>query len=124
MIEAGIKAGQAIFQMHHLKVRAAPALWVQEQFAVFAANLVRWAAHWLDTQCPQVVVSTGTPSAAPVKEFVHVGAHTSAWVSLRPDGYQLVFTSQSAYAGHCLQTGPWALQLPLPLFESCLPEPA
>lgn len=124
VIEAGIKEGQAIFQMHHLKVRAAPALWVQEQFAVFAANLVRWAAHWLDTQCPQVVVSTGTPSAAPVKEFVHVGAHTSAWVSLRPDGYQLVFTSQSAYAGHCLQTGPWALQLPLPLFESCLPEAA
>jgi hypothetical protein len=52
-IEAGIKEGKGVFQMHHLKVRAAPALWLQEQFAAFAANFVRWAAHWLSTQCYQ-----------------------------------------------------------------------
>ena len=52
-IEAGIKEGKGVFQMHHLKVRSAPALWLQEQFAAFAANFVRWAAHWLSTQCYQ-----------------------------------------------------------------------
>ena len=48
--------------MHHLKVRTAPALWLQEQFAAFAANFVRWAAHWLSTQCyqePEAVAGAG-----------------------------------------------------------------
>jgi len=48
-IEAGIKEGKAVFQMHHLKVRSAPALRLQEHFAAFAANFVHWAAHWLST---------------------------------------------------------------------------
>ena len=48
-IEAGIKEGKQVFQMHHLKVRAQAALYLQEQFAAFAANFVRWAAHWLAT---------------------------------------------------------------------------
>ncbi len=53
-IEAGIEEGKGVFEMHHLKVRTAPGLYLQEQFAVFAANFVRWAAHWLATQCPQL----------------------------------------------------------------------
>ena len=53
-IEAGIKEGKQIFQMHHLKVRSQAALYLQEHFAAFAANFVRWAAHWLASQCPQV----------------------------------------------------------------------
>ena len=54
MIEAGIKEGKNVFAMHHLKVRSAPAIFLQEQFAVFAANFVRWAARWLREQCPQL----------------------------------------------------------------------
>jgi hypothetical protein len=51
-----------------------------EQFAVFAANFVRWAAHWLTEQCPQTP-STWQNSASPkVKEQVKKGAHTSAWM--------------------------------------------
>lgn len=38
IIEAGIKEGKNVFAMHHLKVRSAPAIFLQEQFAVFAAN--------------------------------------------------------------------------------------
>jgi hypothetical protein len=34
-IEAGIKEGKGVFEMHHLKVRSAPGLYLQEQFAVF-----------------------------------------------------------------------------------------
>ena len=52
-IEAGIKEGKAVFQMHHLKVRSTPALWLQEQFAAFAANFIRWADRWLETHCRQ-----------------------------------------------------------------------
>ena len=54
LIEAGIKEGKNVFAMHHLKVRAAPAIFLQEHFAVFAANFVRWAARWLTEQCPNL----------------------------------------------------------------------
>jgi hypothetical protein len=37
-IEAGIKEGKGVFEMHHLKVRSAPGLHLQEQFPVFAAS--------------------------------------------------------------------------------------
>lgn len=46
-IEAGIKEGKNVFQMHHLKVRSPEALLLQEHLATFAANFVRFAAHWL-----------------------------------------------------------------------------
>jgi hypothetical protein len=51
LIEAGIKEGKNVFAMHHLKVRSAPAIILQEQFAVFTSNFVRWAARWLREQC-------------------------------------------------------------------------
>lgn len=50
-IEAGIKEGKGVFQMQHLKVRSTIAIRLQEQFALFAANFVRWAAHWLAHNC-------------------------------------------------------------------------
>jgi hypothetical protein len=43
-IEAGIKEGKGVFEMHHLKVRSAPGLYLQEQFAVFAANFALGSA--------------------------------------------------------------------------------
>ena len=46
-IEAGIKEGKNVFQMHHLKVRSPEALLLQEHMACFAANFVRFAAEWL-----------------------------------------------------------------------------
>jgi hypothetical protein len=46
-IEAGIKEGKNIFQMHHLKVRSTEALLLQEHLAAFAANFVRFALPWL-----------------------------------------------------------------------------
>jgi len=48
-IEAGIKEGKQVFQMHHLNGRSAAALFLQEHLAASAANFVRWAAHWLTT---------------------------------------------------------------------------
>lgn len=122
-IEAGIKEGKGVFQMHHLKVRTAPALWLQEQLAAFAANFVRWAAHWLSTQCDQEPEQWLAPVAASVKTLVQVAAHTPADVAWLPGGCLLRFTAESLYAGRTIQTGGWAFQLSLPLFQSCSFEP-
>ena len=118
-IEAGIKEGKGVFQMHHLKVRTLPALLVQEQSAVFAANFVRWAAHWLASCCPSPHLAGSPSQGTRVKELVQVGAHMSAWVEGDVKGCVVRFTDQSAYAGHVLATGEWVFQLPLPLFKSC-----
>src|SRR6266571_3921929 len=49
-IEAGIKECKQVFYLHHLKVRSEPAIYLQEAFVMFAANFIRWAAHWLQAQ--------------------------------------------------------------------------
>jgi hypothetical protein len=118
-IEAGIKEGKGVFEMHHLKVRSAPALYLQEQFAVFAANFVRWAAHWLATQCPQLPAGWQVTAQPKVKEQVKVGAHASAWVNWQEQGCLLRFTDCSVFAGRSLKLERrWAVQLPLPFAES------
>jgi hypothetical protein len=117
-IEAGIKEGKNVFQMHHLKVRSAAGLLIQEEFAVFAANLVRWAAAWLHQSCanaPQPF-NRSQPS---VKQMVRIAANTSAWVVWQPQGCLLKFTDLSAFAGVelAIRDGT-AFQLALPLFKS------
>ena len=111
-IEAGIKEGKNVFQMHHLNVRSAEALLLQEHLACFAANFVRLAAEWLtDERQP-------TPFSIPsVKQMVRVAAHTSAWVKRQGDVWFLTFTEQSCYAGCSLRFGDGVIQLPLPLFK-------
>ena len=111
-IEAGIKEGKNVFQMHHLKVRSPQALLLQEHFACFAANFVRFAALWLTEQQQVHEPSFGTGS---IKQMVQVCAHTSAWVKHVGDVWLLTFTEQSLFAGFSLQVGVGAIQLPLPL---------
>lgn len=122
-IEAGIKEGKGVFQMHHLKVRHGPALWLQEQLAAFAANFVRWAAHWLSTQSYQEPAQWLAPVAVSIKTLVQVAAHTPAYIDWLSDGCLLRFTDESVYAGRAIQTSGWAFQLSLPLFQSCNLEP-
>jgi hypothetical protein len=115
-IEAGIKEGKGVFQMHHLKVRSPGGLVIQEEFATFAANFVRWAAVWLDESCPDALVPAPQPQTQ-VKELVRVAANTSAWVMWQPDGCLLRFTELSAFAGAKLAIrDSIPLQLALPLF--------
>jgi len=117
-IEAG-KEGKGVFEMHHLKVRSAPGLYLQEQLAAFAANFVRWAAHWLATQCPQLPAGWQDTTQPKVKEQVKVGAHTSAWVHWQEQGCLSKFTDASVSAGRSLELErQWAVQLPLPFRES------
>lgn len=119
-IEAGIKEGKGVFQMHHLKVRALPALDLQEHLAAFAANFVRWAGQWLVTSCQQVAAPpSGRLGSQGVKQQVQVGAHTSAWVRQQAGSWVVEFTDHSIYAGSRVCTSEWAFQLPLPLFHNC-----
>lgn len=121
LIEAGIKEGKNVFAMHHLKVRSTPAIFLQEQFAVFAANFVRWAARWLREQCPQLPDSCLNSAHLGVKEQVLVVAHSSAWVIWQEQGCLLRFTDQSLFAGRSLSIQKqWAVQLTLPFAQNAV----
>jgi hypothetical protein len=118
-IKASIKEGKSVFEMHHLKVRSEPGLYLQEEFGVFAASFVRWAARWLAAQCPQLPSGWQDMSQPKVKEQVKVAAHTSAWVNWQEQGCLLRFTDHGVFAGRSLQVERrWAVQLPLPFAES------
>ena len=122
-IEAGVKEGKNVFQMHHLKVRSPAGLVIQEEFAAFAANFVRWAAAWLHEICPDAPAPFDCPQAS-VKQMVRVAANTSAWVIWQPQGCLLRFTELSAFAGVELAIQDSApFQLTLPLFKSCVFSP-
>ena len=112
-IEAGIKEGKQVFQIRHLKVRTVPALQLQECFAAFAANFVRWAAHWLQQAEEQTELA-----AANIKTQVQVLAHVSALIALGADGYVAHFTSQSVLAGKTLAAPLMAIQWPLPFYKT------
>jgi len=118
-IEAGIKEGKGVFQMHHLKVRSAAGLAIQEEMTLFAANFVRWAAEWMQSHS-----ATASPTfqraQTNVKQLVCIAAHTSAWIIWQPQGCLLRFKDLSAFAGTEVVIGHGsAFQLALPLFKSC-----
>jgi hypothetical protein len=122
-IEAGIKEGKGVFQMHHLKARSTASLAIQEEFAAFGANVVRWAAEWLHETNPEAPAPFNRPQPN-VKQMVRIGANTSAWVMWQPGGCLLTFTDLSAFAGTRLVIqDSLAIQLALPLFESCVFSP-
>lgn len=118
-IEAGVKEGKGVFEMHHLKVRSAAGLGIQEEFAAVAANLVRWAAVWLQEQpSPPKAPFNGQPVS--VKQMVRIAANTSALVFRQPEGNLLLrFDELSSFAGLELFIGQGrAFQLTLPLFRN------
>jgi prefoldin subunit 5 len=118
-IEAGNKELRQVFEVHHLKVRSAPALQLQEHFALFAANFVRFASHWLAAQCPQIPDGWQNSSQPKVKQQVKVGAHTSAWVSWIGQDCLLRFTDLSVFAGRSFHIRrSWAFQPVLPFLKS------
>jgi hypothetical protein len=98
IIEAGIKESNVVFQMHPLKMRSQGGIALQEQFALFAANFVRWAAVWLQER---VVRSTPRfdDSLVRVKAMVRVAANTSAWLVEREDCLLVKFDDTGAFPG-------------------------
>ncbi len=112
-IEAGIKETNVVFKMHPLKMRSPGGIALQEQFSLFAANFVRWAAVWLRQR-----VSHSSPrfddTLSRVKAMVRVAANTSAWVVGKNEGLLLKFDETGAYPGVELRlAGAWRVRLPI-----------
>jgi hypothetical protein len=101
-IEAGIKEGKQVFQLHRLKVRSEPAIYLQEQFVIFAANFIRWATHWLAQEAVPVCNALAVNKLG-VKKQVQVAAHVSAEVLWDSDGWLLTFSEYSAFAGKAIK---------------------
>jgi hypothetical protein len=121
-VEAGIKENKGVFEMRHLKLRSPAGLALAEAFALFAANLVRWAAVWLreaSTDIPPKPFGTAKQSVS-VKQMVRTGANTSAWVTHQPNrGMVITFTDRSPFAGIELAIGcNGYFQPPLPLLKT------
>lgn len=102
IIEAGIKEGKQVFYLHKIKVRSEPAIFLQECFVIFAANFIRWAAHWL-AEHAQPVKNALDVRKLGIKRQVQVAAHVSAQVIQNSDSRLLKFSKQSVFAGKVLQ---------------------
>jgi hypothetical protein len=119
-IEAGNKQEKQVFQICHLKVRARPALRLQEAFTLFAANFVRFASLWLAEQCPSIPQGWKSTQQPKVKQQVKVSAHCDAWVSWFGRECCLRFEDHSALVGYSFTVKPTALFQPvLPFSDFC-----
>ena len=117
-IEAGIKEGKGVFRLRHPLVRSPIGMLLQEQFGLFAANFVRWAAQWakqLVRQANQALEDALTE----VKTLVHDVAHCRARLVHNALGHVLIFDEHGPYAGALLLlSGQVAFQHVLPFFKS------
>ena len=115
LIEAGNKEAKQVFEIRHLKVRSRPALRLQEHFALFAANFVRFASKWLTDQCIQVPNGWENSAQPHVKEQVKVGAHAPAQIEWHGQDCLVRFDDRSIYAGRSFTIRRQiAIQLALP----------
>ncbi len=115
-VEAGIKENKAVFTLRRPLVRSVVGMELQEAFAVFAANFVRWAAAWVQAQNQDVSARLGQ-ALREVKTLVRVVAQSRARVVVSAAGCALVFETQSAFAGAVLVIrGQPVYQTVLPLF--------
>ena len=115
-VEAGLKEGKAVFTLRRPLVRSAVGMELQEAFAVFGANFVRWAAAWVREQNEELGSELGQ-ALREVKTLVRVVAHSRARVVVAAGGCALVFEAQSAFAGAVLVLrGQVVYQSVLPLF--------
>jgi len=113
IIEAGIKEGNVVFKMHPLKLRSPGGIALQEQFALFAANFVRWAMVWLRERVARSTARFAT-ALTRVKAMVRLAANTSAWVVGTEDCLLVKFDETSTYPGVELRlAGTWRVRPPL-----------
>jgi hypothetical protein len=91
---------------------------LQEAFALFTANFVRWAAAWVG-ETMQEVPSGLAKALGDVKTLVKVVAHSHARVVMSEAACVLVFDAHSAFAGTVLVVhGRPIYQTVLPLFTA------
>jgi hypothetical protein len=116
-IEAGIKEGKGVFTLKRHLVRSPYGMQIQEQFALFCANFVRWAAAWVK-DCLREANCRFTTALDQVKTLVKTVARARArWVR-NACGHTLIFDENGPFAGTVLcLSGSVAVQLTLPLFK-------
>jgi len=113
IIEAGIKETNVVFKMHPLKMRSPGGIALQEQFSLFAANFVRWAAVWLRERVSRSIRHFDV-ALTRVKAMVRVAANTSAWVVGEDDCLLVRFDETGAYPGVELRlAGTWRVRPPI-----------
>jgi len=116
-IEAGIKEGKGVFTLKRHLVRSPIGMKLQEQFALFGANFVRWAAAWTKDLLSQANQNFST-ALGQVKTLVRTVSRSRArWVR-NAVGNTLIFDEAGPFAGTiiCL-SGSIAFQLPFKLFD-------
>lgn len=117
-LEAGIKENKGVFTMRRPLVRSPIGMQLQEAFALFGANFVRWAATWVREQVREVPLALKT-ALNEVKTLVKVLAHSRAQVVESETGCALVFDAHSPFAGAVLVIhGAPVYQTVLPLFAA------
>lgn len=116
-IEAGIKEEKGVFTLKRHLVRSPIGMQLQEQFALFAANFVRWAAAWVKDALRQANHRFES-ALTQIKTLVRIVSHTPArWVR-NSVGNTLIFDPDSPFAQTILCfSGQVAVQLTLPLFK-------
>lgn len=116
-IEAGIKEEKAVFTLKRHLVRSPIGMQLQEQFALFGANFVRWAAAWVKDMVRQANANF-VAALDHVKSLVRIASHARArWVR-NALGNTLIFDAAGPFAGTMIRlTGQVAFQLILPLFS-------
>lgn len=120
-IEAGIKEEKSVFTLKRHLVRSPIGMQLQEQFALFGANFVRWAAAWVKDLLSQANYNF-TKALAQVKTLVRVVSRTRARWIRNAVGNSLIFDEPGPFAGTiiCL-SGSIAIQLPFNLFNFAPP---
>jgi hypothetical protein len=116
-LEAGIKEEKGVFTLKRHLVRSPIGMPLQEQFALFGANLVRWAAAWVKDLLAQANQNFKT-ALEQVKTLVRTVSRTRArWVR-NTLGSTLIFDETGPFAGTVIRLSGWvAVQLPLRLFN-------
>ena len=116
-IEAGIKELKGVFTLKRHLVRSPIGMQLQEQFALFGANLVRWAAAWVTELLAQTNQNFQT-ALAQVKTLTRLVSRTRArWVR-NSLGNSLIFDEAGPFAGTVIAlSGLITVQLPLRLFN-------
>lgn len=116
-IEAGIKEEKGVLTLKRHLVRSPIGMQLQEQFALFGANFIRWAAAWVKDLLSQANPYFIT-ALDQVKTLVRIVSHSRArWVR-NALGNTLILDEHGPFAGTviCL-AGLVAVQLPLRLFN-------
>lgn len=116
-LKAGIKQEKEVFTLKRHLVRSPIGMPLQEQFDLFGANFVRWAAAWVKDTLAQANQNFKT-ALDQVKTLVRVISHTRAHWVRSTVGNTLIFDEPGPFAGTVIRLSGWvAVQLPLRLFN-------